>query len=229
MAHAMNCNCPRCREAAANFEFEMFEGGELSQEQGELGLALELLSVQNDSELEQFLGDMVRSVGQGLRAAGSFAMKNVVPVLGTALKQVAKAALPIAGGALGSLIPVPGVGTALGSALGSVVANALEMETAGLAPGEADLERARRFIAIARTAIRDAAQTLGSAPPAVIAKSALTNAVMQHVPAARPAVAELEALASRPQASFATPSAMSSPAQSGTWRRHGDHIVVLGL
>jgi hypothetical protein len=219
MVHAMNCNCPRCREAATNFEFEMFEDGELPQEQEELELALELLSVQNDRELEQFLGDLVRSVGKGLKAVGSFAMKNVIPVLGPALKQVAKAALPIAGGALGSLIPVPGVGTALGSALGSVVANALETETAGLAPGEADLERARRFIAIARTAIRDAAQALGSGPPGVIARTALTNAVMQHVPT----------LAIRPQASSAIPSAVSPLAQSGTWQRHGDHIVVQDL
>jgi hypothetical protein len=228
LAHAMNCNCPRCREAAANLEFGMFQVGELpqQQEQEELELALELLSVQNDRELEQFLGDMVRGVGKGIQAAGSFAMKNVVPVLAPALKQVAKATLPIAGGALGSLIPVPGVGTALGSALGSVVANALETETAGLAPGEADLERARRFVAIARTAIRDAAKALGSAPPAVVANTALTNAVMQHVPAAGPAVA---ALASRPQASSATLSAASPPAQSGTWQRHGDHIVVQGL
>jgi hypothetical protein len=228
MAHAVNCNCPRCREAAANLEFEMFEFGELpqQQEQEELELALELLSVQNDTELEQFLGDMVRSVGKGLQAAGSFAMKNVVPVLGTALKQVAKATLPIAGGALGSLIPVPGVGTALGSALGGMVANALEMETVGLAPGEADLARARRFVAIARTAVRDAAKASGSAPPAVVANTALTNAVMQHVPAAGPAVA---ALASQQQASSATPAAVSPGAQSGTWQRHGNHIVVRGL
>jgi hypothetical protein len=153
-------------------------------------------------------------------------MKNVVPVLGPALKQVAKATLPIAGGALGSLIPVPGVGTALGSALGSMVANALEMETVGLEPGQADLERARRFVAIARSTVRDAAAALGSAPPAVVANTALTNAVMQHVPAAGPAVA---ALASQLQVSRATPSAVSPATQSGTWQRHGDHIVVQGL
>jgi hypothetical protein len=100
-----------------------------------------------------------------LKAVGSFAAKNVLPVLGPALKQIAKTALPIAGGALGSLIPIPGVGTALGSALGGAVANALEMEVVGLNREDADVERARRFVRLAASAIREAAIALGSAPP----------------------------------------------------------------
>ena len=125
--HMANCNCPRCQASAAEFERETFEMGELQEvlgEQEELELALELLNVQNEQELEQFLGDLVRSVGRGLKAVSSFAMKNVLPVIGPALKQIAKVALPIAGGALGSFIPIPGVGTALGSALGGAVAKA---------------------------------------------------------------------------------------------------------
>ncbi len=152
--HTAICNCPQCRGAAEGFEFETFEFGELEEilgEQEELELAMELLHVRNDQELEQFLGDLVKSVGRGLKAVGSFAAKNVLPVVGPVLKQIAKTALPIAGGALGSLIPIPGVGTALGSALGGVVANALEMEVAGLNRNDADVEQARRFVRLAAT------------------------------------------------------------------------------
>src|SRR5260370_5612745 len=134
---------------------------------------MELLQVQNEQELEQFLGNVFRSVGRGLKAVGSFAAKNVLPVLGPALKQIAKTALPIAGGALGSLIPIPGVGTALGSALGGAAADALEMEVAGLNREDADVERARRLVRLAASAIREAAIALGSAPPESVARTAL--------------------------------------------------------
>ena len=116
--HTLNCNCPSCRAAAQRFEFETFEPGsfqEILSEQEEMELAMELLNVQNEQELEQFLGNMFRKIGSGLKAVGSFAANNVVPVLGSALKQIAKRALPIAGGALGSLIPIPGGGTAVTS------------------------------------------------------------------------------------------------------------------
>ena len=230
MVHQLNCNCPRCRAAAYGYGTELFEfgelGGELS-EQEELELAMELLSAQNEQELEQFLGDVFRSVGRGLKAVGSFAMKNVVPVLGPALKQIAKTALPLAGGALGSLIPIPGVGTALGSALGGAVANALELEVAGLDRETADLERARRVVRLAATAIREAATAPGSGgSPEAVARAALAKAVSQHLPA----TANLAAAVAQGQ--VPPPTGMSAPqvAQaSGLWRRHGNHIVVEGL
>ena len=56
--HPMSCTCPSCQAARAGefeFEYESFEGGETS-EQEELELAMELLSVQNEHEMEQFLG-----------------------------------------------------------------------------------------------------------------------------------------------------------------------------
>src|SRR6185312_15865864 len=105
-----SCSCPNCGQR----EFELygaFELGETISENEELELAMELLSVQHDQELEQFLGNLVKSVGRGLSSVGKFVGKNVLPVVGPVLKQLAKTALPLAGGALGSLIPIPGVGT----------------------------------------------------------------------------------------------------------------------
>jgi len=242
--HMPNCNCPRCRPAAQGFGAEIFEIGEFGEvlaEQQELELAMELLSARNDQELEQFLGNIFHSVGQGLKSVGSFAMKNIVPVLGPALKQIAKTALPIAGGALGSLIPIPGVGTALGSAWGGAVANALELEVAGLDHETADLERARRFVRLAASAIRDAAIALGSGPPEVIARTALAKAASQQLPATTkvaaavaqgqvPRTAGMPATVAPGQMPRATGMPVPQAAQaSGLWRRHGDHIVVEGL
>ena len=161
--------------------------------------------------------------GRGLSAVGSFAKNNVLPVVGGALKQIAKTALPIAGGALGSFIPIPGVGTALGSALGGVVADALEVEVAGLDREDADLERARRFVRLAANAVRDTATEVASGSPESIARTALVNAAKRTLPTAGGAVA----------AALSAPgpwgSGAGGPWPSGTWRRHGHHIIVQGL
>jgi len=228
--HTLNCNCPRCRATAQRFEFETFESGsfqDIFSEQEELQLAMELLNVQNEQELEQFLGNMFRKIGSGLKAVGSFAANNVVPVLGSALKQIAKRALPIAGGALGSLIPIPGVGTVLGRAVGSVVANALEMEVAGLPREDGDVERARRFVRLAASAIREAASSPGLVSPENIVRRALSNATIRHLPAAAGTLATMSPTAGEVQP-ILSPNSMPS-GHSGMWRRHGRHIVVEGL
>jgi hypothetical protein len=228
--HTLNCNCPSCRAAAQRFEFETFESGSLQEvlsEREEMELAMELLNVQTEPELEQFLGNMFRKIGSGLKAVGSFAAKNVVPVLGSALKQIAKRALPIAGGALGSLIPIPGVGTVLGRAVGSVVANALEMEVAGLPREDGDIERARRFVRLAASAIREAASSPGLDLPENIARKALSNATIRHLPAAAGVLAAMTPTAGEVQ-SILAPNSMPS-GHSGIWKRHGRRIVVEGL
>src|SRR5262247_430632 len=164
--HAMGCTCPRCLSGRAGefeFEYESFEG-EIS-EQEELELAMELLSVQNEYEMEQFLGKLVRGIGRGLKAVGKVALP--------ALKSLAKVALPIAGRALGSFIPIPGVGTMIGGALGRAAADALELEYTGMDPALANIEKARRIVRVLSSAIRNLSQTLGAGSPEVAARAAL--------------------------------------------------------
>jgi hypothetical protein len=78
---------------------------------------------------------------------GRFVGRRVLPVLGKGLKALGKAALPHLGKVLGSFIPIPGVGTAIGGALGTLASKALELELSGLSGEEADLEMSRRFVA----------------------------------------------------------------------------------
>jgi hypothetical protein len=109
----------------------------------EIGLAAELLSVSNEQELDQFFGKFVRGLGRSFK---KFAGSGLGKTLFSALKPLAKAALPTLGGALGSFIPIPGVGTAVGAWAADQAGKALGLEFQGLSNEDRDLELARRVI-----------------------------------------------------------------------------------
>ncbi|MTW09732.1 hypothetical protein GM658_03880 [Pseudoduganella eburnea] len=118
--------------------------GEINQE-AELAMAAELLSASNQQELDHFLGGLVRNLGRTFRRVAASPLGSM---LGNALKGVARAALPTLGGALGSLIPIPGVGTALGAAAGNMAKNALGLEMEGWSNEDREFEVARRIVRI---------------------------------------------------------------------------------
>src|SRR5215217_5522126 len=78
----------------------------------EEALAAELLGVTNEAEMDQFFGKLFRKLRPAIGGAAKFLSRNAGPLAG-ALKGIARKALPFVGGALGSAIPIPGVGTAL--------------------------------------------------------------------------------------------------------------------
>jgi uncharacterized protein (DUF697 family) len=157
------------------------EGASPFSEAEEIELTAELLSVSSEEELDQFLGKLVRGAWKGIKKVGSVVGKIAKP-LGGVLKAVAKKALPFVGGALGSFIPIPGVGTAIGSALGGALSKALEMEFAELNQEEQEFEMARRFVRLAGTAARQAVLGSPDADPQEMAEVAVMNAARQHVP-----------------------------------------------
>ena len=93
-----------------SFEFDPETG--FSSESGEtvfkedelMELASEFLAVNNEQELDQFLGDLIKKAGH---AIGSVVKSPVGQAIGGVLKSVAKKALPIAGGALGGFVGGP--------------------------------------------------------------------------------------------------------------------------
>ncbi|MGK5004491.1 hypothetical protein [Janthinobacterium sp. LB2P70] len=212
--HQLECECGQCRQRAGA-AFEVLEFGRewpgkgrapaVFSEEEELQLAMELLEVASEEELDQFLGNVFKSVWKGVKKVGATIAKVAKP-LGGALKAVAKTALPFVGGALGSMIPIPGVGTALGSALGRAASNALELEMENAAPADRELELARRFVRIAGQAARLAGDGDGSTRAV---ESALTRALHQQLP------------------HFRSP-APQQEEESGRWRRRGNRIVVMG-
>jgi hypothetical protein len=165
--------------------------------------------------MEQFLGKLVRGIGRGLKAVGRVALP--------ALKSLAKVALPIAGTALGSFIPIPGVGSMIGGALGRAAANALELEFAGMDPGQADIEKARRMVRILRSAVGELSSALGSSAPESAVRSALRSAVQRNIPGVN-----LSALNLAARAGSGSGSATATTTASGRWWRRGNTIVVDG-
>ena len=192
--HAKQCSCGQCRggsESGETFEILPFGQGESAYEfAGEFGeaespfseaeemeLAMELLSVASEEELEQFLGNVFKGVWKGIKKVGSVVGKVAKP-LGGVLKGLAKQALPFIGGALGSMIPIPGVGTMIGRAAGTALSKALEMEFEGMELEQQEFEMARRFVRIAGSAAQQAAQD-GKVEQAVL------QALRQHAPGIR--------------------------------------------
>jgi hypothetical protein len=135
----------------------------------EIALAAELLGVSNEDELNQFLGKLVRGIGRGFQR---FARSGLGNALISAVRPLAKAALPTIGGALGSFIPIPGVGTAIGAAAGRALGSALEYQ--GMSAEDRDFEIARRVV---RTAIQTAAHVDGLPEGEVAMEDELWNAV----------------------------------------------------
>jgi hypothetical protein len=125
------------------------------------------------------------------------------------LKGLAKKALPFVGGALGSFIPIPGVGTAIGSALGSAVSSALEAEFSDLEAEEQEFEMAKRFVRIAGTAAQQAAQASASANPQAAVRTAVLGAARRHLPHMGHAA--------------------GGASSSGRWVRRGGQIVIVGV
>jgi hypothetical protein len=181
----------------------------------EMEYAAELLSIQSEEELDQFLGKLIKRAGRGLGQIG-----RVFRPLGGVLKGLAKKALPFVGGALGSFIPIPGVGTAVGTALGSAVGNALEAEFEGMEPEDQEFEMAKRFVRVAGAATQQAANAGPETDPQAAVKSAVIAAARQHVPSLG------DAMRNRPGSSGG---AGSGRRRSGRWIRRGGKILLLGV
>ena len=182
----------------------------------EMELATQLLEISDEQELDQFIGGLLKKAG---RAIGKAVKSPIFRKLGGALKGVAKAALPVVGGALGSFIPIPGVGTAVGTALGSAVSKALEVELKGMDQEDQEFEMARRFVRLAGTAMQHAAQAPDGANAQDVAQQALMAAARR-----------LAAGTSGETSGVTFPSAGPVRARrSGRWIRRRNSIILLGM
>lgn len=205
-------------------EFDGELGGDFESpfdEVEELEYATELLSIASEEELDQFLGKLLKGAWRGVKKVGRVVGKIARP-LGGILKGVAKKALPFVGGALGSLIPIPGVGTAVGSALGGALSKALETELEGMAPEERELEMARRFVRVAGAAAKQMASAPPTGDPVAAAKQAVVAAAQRHVPGIGAGAASAGDAAT-------TSGASRMRGRGGRWIRRGSKIVVLGV
>jgi hypothetical protein len=185
----------------SDYEYEGSNGAafeSLIDEVEEMELAAELLAVSSEQELDQFLGNFFKRAWRGIKKIGR--------PLGGILKGIAKKALPFVGGALGSFIPIPGVGTALGTALGGAASKLLEVDLEGMSPEDQEFELARRFVRLASSAAANAANTPPGADLNAAALAAVRNAANQ----------------------LGRPERRHHRKQSGRWLRRGNAIVLVG-
>ena len=216
------------------FEFQEFSGGELSP-QAEIDLAHELLAVNSEQELEQFLGDFLK---RAVSTVKDIARSPVGQAIGGVLKGVAKKALPMAGSALGGALGSLGVPGPLGAQIGSGIANAagqalgLETEFGG---GELEFEGARQFVRLAADTARDAvAAAQSGADPRHAAQSAAIAAASRIAPGlltgtTAPTPPSRPANGTTAMAPAGAAAVGAHRGHSGRWVRHGHQIVLLGI
>jgi hypothetical protein len=184
-------------------EFE----GPLSEAQ-EMEFASRLLEVSNDHELEQFLGDVLKTVGG---AVGRFASSDTGRAVGGLLKSAVKQALPAAGRAVGSWVS-PGGGD-LGSQLATQAGQLLGLELEGLSAEDREFEASRQLVRLASSAAERACHAPPNADPAAVARQAVTTAAREYAPGL------LRRLPGR--------SGQVWP-RSGRWIRNGQTITLYG-
>ena len=157
--------------------FAATAGGSPLSEQQETELAAEALEIYREEELEQLVGNVLEGVATG---AGESIQRAAVRQLAGVLKGIGAATLP-AGGALVSLM-APAPGELVGSKLGWMIDRTLELELEGMDREDAELERARRYVGLVATSAQHATLATPTAPPRLVAQSALAHALAEHVP-----------------------------------------------
>jgi|GEM_PF-3113741 len=202
------------KEVADEMSDELEVEGEIQSEnetfgaETEIELASELLAVQSEQELDQFLGKLIK------RATGSVRKFSKSPIGNMAiglLKKAAKKALPVAGAALGNFV-VPGLGGMIGSKLGAAASNLFELELEGLSPEDRQFEVARAYVRFAGNAAKRAAR-MRSGNPYRTAQTAISQAARKYAPG------------------LSDDSNLNDngTAGTGTWYRKGNGIVIEGV
>jgi hypothetical protein len=167
-------------------ELEIFAGdrvaspdarGEIFSETSEMDLAAELLAVKDEQELEQFLGELVRTVA---RRIGAPIPPPVAQAIGGILKGILKNVVPRPASAAATLPGGP-LGAAIGSGLASLAGETLGLELEGLSREDQEFATAKRFVRFAGEAVNDAV-SMPSNDPAAAARAAVIAAARRLAP-----------------------------------------------
>jgi hypothetical protein len=184
-------------------EAEVFSEADLTE------LSEQLLEVTNEAELDQFLGDLLKgAVGKLAGAVGI--PPGIVNQVGGFLKGAAKAALPLAGTAVGGFFGGP-LGAQIGRGAASAAGSILGLE-AELNGEDHEFEGAKTFVRMAADAVKTAATAPPDVDPAAIPGTAVTAAAERHAPGL------LES---------AEKSHRHHGAGSGRWVRRGRNVIIV--
>ncbi|WP_282610203.1 hypothetical protein [Pelagibius sp. Alg239-R121] len=194
-------------------EWESSAGTSVFDEGEEMELALELLEVSDDAELEMFFG---RALRRGFRKLKKRARRAIRGRLGRRLRRglrsVARRALKGAGRAAGGFFGGP-VGAAIGGRLASGAGRAFGLELEGMSPEDQEFEVARRVVRMTGEAALAAADMPEEIEDDEAARGAVQQAVRRHAPGlARGAGVGRKGMRN-----------------AGRWIRRGRRIVLMGV
>jgi hypothetical protein len=184
-------------EQEGEFEDELEHEHSLSETQ-EVELANQVLESTSEHELEQFVADLMRSVGD---PAGRFARSKTGRHLAGMLKQAATQALPVVGAAHGP------------SWQDSARCFGLDPET--ISSEDEEFQLGRNFVRFAECAARQAQRRFNSAPPQQVARQAISTAARLHAPGLPVRRVVGAAPVRRPTVVAATGPATQRPATNG--------------
>lgn len=209
-----------------NYEYEQYEYGETEwgaetgvfSEAETLELAVELLEISNEEELDRFLGRLIKKAGG---AVGQFIKSPVGQQIGGILKGAVKRALPQVGSAIGGYFGGQS-GAQMGRQVASTASQIFGLELEGLSQEDQEFEAAKSFVQFAGEAIKNVATAPSTANPKAIAQQAAAAAARQFAPGL---------LSGTPGQTVNKSCAAcgGSSSASGRWYRRGNKIVLVGV
>jgi uncharacterized protein (DUF697 family) len=191
------------------YDEEEWEGeGEAFDEAELMELAGELLQVESEAELDQFLGKLIKKAARKVRRVVRSPIGRTV---GGFLKSVAKKALPFAGAALGGVVGGP-LGAKIGRGLAKCARGVLGFEAETLSEEDEEFEGAKQYVRLSGEAVKSALTAPTNINPTAVAQQAVAAAAAKHAPAIMGQVP-----AGGP---------MGLGGRSGRWVRKGRNIVL---
>ncbi len=184
--------------------------GVVLTEAEETELAAEFLGVNSDDQMDHFLGKFIHTIGKNVK---KWVKGPQGQALVGVLKNVAKEALPLAGGAVGTVVGGP-AGAMIGSNLASMAGSVLGLELEGLSPEDRDLEASRQFIRFASQTVANALDADPREDPWRAAHTAAKDAARVYAPG----LMDIGGTRRHPYRRG-----------SGKWFRQGDTIVVIDV
>jgi hypothetical protein len=202
--------------AHGNGGYSPRSNGPVLNEEHQAQLASSLMDVTNEQELEYFLGDVFSGVA---KTVGKFINSPTGQALGQGLKAVAQKVLPAAAQAVGERFG-GATGGQIGSAIGNTAAGALEMEIQ-----DAEWEAANTMVKIAADAAKQVTEAPPHSDPQAVANKAIGDAVRVHAPHIAGALTN----AFHEGDCGCRHHRHHGGHHSGSWRRQGDKIVLIGV
>lgn len=199
-----------------NFEYQEFE----SEGQGEsevfnegelLELASEMLEVNSEAELDQFIGKLIKKAA---KKVGKVVRSPLGNALGGYLKGLAKKAIPLGVGALGGMVGGP-IGAQIGNGLASSGLGMLGFEAETLEAEDRQFEGAKAYAKTAGAAVQSAVQAPPAVDPVEAAKQSVQAAGVKFTPGAMGIVRPGKKRSKLPS--------------QGQWFRNGQDLVLRGF